>query len=78
MDAESPLRWQVTILKKPFIHGDWNIGTLYNDVIAVDLARYALKGILTKTAVDPSSIDYVCMGTVIQEPKTSKYTAVLF
>jgi acetyl-CoA acetyltransferase len=39
--------------------------------MAVDLGRLALKGLLTKTALDPKSIDYLYYGTVIQEPKTS-------
>ena len=26
---------------------------------------------MTKTALDPATIDYLYMGTVIQEPKTS-------
>jgi acetyl-CoA acyltransferase len=51
----------------PFTMG----GTLYQKYIAVDLARFALKGLLTKTALDPSSIDYLLYGTVIQESKTS-------
>jgi len=46
-------------------------GTTYSDLLAVDLGRLALKGLLTKTAVDPKLIEYVCMGTVIQEPRTS-------
>lgn len=46
-------------------------GSVYGDYLAVDLARMAIKGLLTKTAVDPNSIDYVFYGTVIQEPRTS-------
>jgi len=46
-------------------------GTVYGDYMAVDLARFALKGLLTKTALDPKSIDYLYYGTVIQEPRTS-------
>lgn len=46
-------------------------GTTYKNYIAVDLARLALKGLITKTAIDPSIIDFVNYGTVIQEPKTS-------
>ena len=38
---------------------------------ADDLGRYALKGLLTKTALDPKSIDYLLFGTVIQEVRTS-------
>lgn len=39
--------------------------------MAVDLGRLALKGLLTKTALDPALIDYLYFGTVIQEPRTS-------
>jgi acetyl-CoA acetyltransferase len=41
-------------------------GTAYKDYLAVDLARFAMKGIIDKTALDPSLIDYVNFGTVIQ------------
>jgi len=44
-------------------------GTTYNKLIAYDLARLALTGIMTKTGVSPKGIDYVLMGTVIQETK---------
>ena len=46
-------------------------GTVYNDYLAVDLQRMALKGLLTKTALDPEMIDYMFCGTVIQETRTS-------
>lgn len=46
-------------------------GTLYNDMMAVDLARLAIKGLLVKTAIDPALLDYCVMGTVIQESRTS-------
>jgi acetyl-CoA acyltransferase len=46
-------------------------GSVYGDLLAVDLARLATKGLLTKTALDPALIDYVFMGTVIQECRTS-------
>jgi hypothetical protein len=42
-------------------------GTAYQDLIAQDLGRMALKGLITKTAIDTSKIDYLTMGTVIQE-----------
>lgn len=44
---------------------------MYGDYLAVDLARMAIKGLLTKTAVDPNAVDYLYYGTVIQEPRTS-------
>eukprot|EP00981_Chlorochromonas_danica_P000869 scaffold211_cov168-Ochromonas_danica.AAC.10 len=46
-------------------------GTVYKDLLAVDLARLALRGLLNKTALDPALIDYIYMGTVIQESRTS-------
>lgn len=45
--------------------------TTYNNHTAYDLARLALTGIMTKTGVEPSAIDYVLMGTVIQESRNS-------
>jgi len=43
--------------------------TVYNKLVAYDLARLALTGILTKTGIAPKAVDYVLMGTVIQEAK---------
>lgn len=51
----------------PFTMG----GSTYNNYLAVDLGRLALKGLLLKTALDPKIIDYLFYGTVIQESKTS-------
>jgi len=45
--------------------------TIYNDEMAVDLQRLAIKGLMTKTALDKNVIDYVLCGTVIQEVRTS-------
>lgn len=39
--------------------------------MAVDLARLAIRGLVNKTAIDPTTVDYLYMGTVIQEPRTS-------
>jgi len=44
-------------------------GTAYNDYMAYDLAHFAIKGLLAKTAVDPNVVDTVIMGSVIQEVK---------
>ncbi|KAK7070489.1 hypothetical protein SK128_026165, partial [Halocaridina rubra] len=46
-------------------------GTQYQKLMPHDLARQALKGLATKTGLDKSSVDYISMGTVIQEVKTS-------
>ncbi len=45
--------------------------THYNDLMAYDLGRMAIQGLLARNKVDPATIDRVIMGTVIQEPKTS-------
>jgi acetyl-CoA acetyltransferase family protein len=44
-------------------------GSVYNKLVAYDLARLALSGILTKSGISPKAVDYVLMGTVIQEVK---------
>ncbi|HCD51093.1 MAG TPA: acetyl-CoA C-acyltransferase [Balneolaceae bacterium] len=46
-------------------------GTDYNDLMAYDLGRMAIKGLLARNDLNPSDIDRVIMGTVIQEVKTS-------
>ncbi len=46
-------------------------GTHYSDLMAYDLGRMAIEGLLVRNAVNPSAIDRVIMGTVIQEVKTS-------
>ena len=45
--------------------------TIYEDQLAVDLQRLAYQGLITKTALDKSDVDYILAGTVIQEVKTS-------
>jgi len=46
-------------------------GTTYKDLMAVDLGRMAVKGLLTRTAFDAADLDHVVYGTVIQEVRTS-------
>ena len=46
-------------------------GTVYKDMMAVDLQKEALKALVRRTGVDYKHIDHVICGTVIQEPKTS-------
>merc|ERR1719244_1879050 len=43
----------------------------YKNLMPHDLQRHAMVGLLNKTGVDPKLIEYVCIGTVIQEVKTS-------
>jgi acetyl-CoA acetyltransferase family protein len=46
-------------------------GGAYANLMAVDLARSALRGLVAKTALDPARLDSVVLGTVIQEVRTS-------
>ncbi|PHQ78625.1 MAG: hypothetical protein COB65_13660 [Thalassobium sp.] len=48
-------------------------GTDYfkGDVMSYQLGQYAIKGLLTKTGIDPADVDAVIMGTVISNIKTS-------
>jgi len=47
-------------------------GTAYKDLMAVDLGRLSLKGLLDRNpALKPREIDYLLYGTVIQETRTS-------
>ena len=45
--------------------------TIYQDQLAVDLQRLAFQGLITKTALDKSDVDYILAGSVIQEVRTS-------
>lgn len=45
--------------------------TNYNDLMAYDLGRMAIQGLLARNPIDPASIDQVIMGNVIQEVRTS-------
>lgn len=46
-------------------------GTDYNDILAHDLIRWAVQGIVKRTGVPKDSINHVVVGTVIQEVRTS-------
>ena len=46
-------------------------GTVFKDLMAVDLQKEALKGLIRKTGIDYKLIDHIICGTVIQECKTS-------
>ncbi len=54
-------------IRTPFLRS----GTKYNDLMAYDLGRYAIQGLLARNAVDPKTIDRVIIGNVIQEVRTS-------
>ena len=49
-------------------------GTNYSSLLAVDLARAAIHGLLVKTAINPAHLDGVVLGTVIQEGKARSYS----
>lgn len=53
--------------RTPFLRS----GTDYMDLMSYQLGQYAIKGLLTKTGIDPELIDMVTMGTVISNVKTS-------
>lgn len=46
-------------------------GTAYYDLMAWELGRYAVKGIIARTGIDPSLIEYVIMGTVMADVATT-------
>nr|BAB20046.1 putative mitochondrial long-chain 3-ketoacyl-CoA thiolase beta-subunit protein [Polyandrocarpa misakiensis] len=45
-------------------------GTQYKNLMPHDLAREALKGLLKRTEMATTDVDYIVLGTVIQESKT--------
>lgn len=45
--------------------------TKYEEQLAVDLARQSLVGLINKSGITPSEVDYVVYGSVIMEPRTS-------
>nr|XP_015204012.1 PREDICTED: trifunctional enzyme subunit beta, mitochondrial isoform X1 [Lepisosteus oculatus] len=54
-------------VRTPFLQS----GTTYSDLMPHDLARAALQGLITKTGIPRTAVDYIVYGTVIQEVKTS-------
>lgn len=46
-------------------------GTRYLDLMAYDMGRMVLKGLLSRTGLDPATVDRVVMGCVIQNVETS-------
>ncbi len=53
--------------RTPFIRS----GTDFYDLMAWELGRYAVKGLIARTGIDPSIIDYVIMGTVMSDISTT-------
>src|SRR5688572_22740663 len=54
-------------VRTPFLKSNGAFKTL----MAHDLGRVAIAGVVAKTGVDPKKIDLVTMGTVVQDPRTS-------
>ena len=52
-------------VRTPFIRSNG----AYTSLMAHDLGRHAVSGLLSKTGVDPQAIDLVSMGTVIFDPE---------
>ena len=46
-------------------------GTAYYDLMAWELGRCAVKGLIARTGIEPSIIDYVIMGTVLADVSTT-------
>uniref|UniRef100_A0A0K2USG7 acetyl-CoA C-acyltransferase n=1 Tax=Lepeophtheirus salmonis TaxID=72036 RepID=A0A0K2USG7_LEPSM len=46
-------------------------GTVYKKIWPHDLQRHAFLGLMHKTGLPKELVDYICVGTVIQEVKTS-------
>ncbi len=43
-------------------------GTVFRDVLAVDLARHAARELLARSAIDPAEVDQVVFGQVVPSP----------
>jgi len=46
-------------------------GTVYKDLMAYELQKHAVLSLLRKINLSPEQIQYLCIGTVIQEVRTS-------
>ena len=61
---------RVTVIdacRTPFMRS----GTAYYDLMAWELGRCAVKGLIARTGIEPSLIDYVIMGTVLADVSTT-------
>ena len=57
----------VDAVRTPFLRSNG----AYLDLMAYELGRAAIAGLLAKTGLDPKVVDLVVMGTVVQDPRTS-------
>ncbi|MBU4575708.1 MAG: acetyl-CoA C-acyltransferase, partial [Proteobacteria bacterium] len=70
MPASSSPPTRVVIIdgkRTPFLRS----GTQFSELMAYDLGRMAVAGLMHHTRLDPSVVDLLVMGNVIQEVKTS-------
>ena len=69
MASPSPARTAVLVdgCRLPFQRS----GTGYTDLMAYDMGRMVLRGLLTRTGVDPAALDRVVLGSVIQDVNTT-------
>lgn len=49
----------------------FNLLVSYQNLLAHDLQRYAIQGLLQRSALPSREVDHVVVGTVIQEVNTS-------
>ncbi|RWS29892.1 Trifunctional enzyme subunit beta-like protein [Leptotrombidium deliense] len=54
-------------VRTPFLQS----GTAFNDLLAYELQKHSILSVIRRTGVPKDKIEYVTVGTVIQEPKTS-------
>jgi acetyl-CoA acyltransferase len=57
----------VDACRTPFVRS----GTDFYNQMAWELGRFAVKGLVARTGIDPSAIDYVIMGTVMADISTT-------
>lgn len=57
----------VDAVRTPFLKSNG----AYRSLMSWELGREAIKGLLAKSGIDPSVIDIVVMGSVVQDPRTS-------
>lgn len=57
----------VDAVRTPFVQS----GTVFKDLMAVDLQKEAIRALVSRTKIPYKDIGHIICGTVIQEPKTS-------
>lgn len=68
--TKTPTRSNIVLIdavRTPFVVS----GTVFKNMMAIDLQRSALLALVDKTKIPLSEIEYIVCGTVVQEPRTS-------